>query len=357
MESKDYSSVGLLNMFTHPVFQVQDGMIVAANHCARALQIQENTPVSEIIRSGQDAYRDFIEGSLSITVGIGLTSFITAVVRVDSCDYFHLISGSDANDLQALALASQHLRDPLSNVIALADSLYAVQDDTADEMRSHRVSQLNQNLHRLLRSVGNMSDAYSCADRINSMETLNISAVLREATQRTMQHQYKDKPKLVLVDHSSDLVGMADRDLLEKAAFNLLSNALHYGEPQSDVTVSIRSEKNRVIYTVENECKDFTAEMLGTIFFRYRRSPSVSEGGKGLGLGIPIVQAVASAHMGSLLVTMPEKNKVRFCLNIPVLQNKNAIFKSPQIRPDYSGGFDRSLIELSDVLPSSAYKN
>ena len=357
MDSKDCSSIGLLNMFTHPVFQVKDEIIVAANQSAQALQIPENRSVFEIIRSGQDAYRDFVEGCLSITVGVGPVNFIASVVRVDSIDFFHLQSGNEANDLQALALASQHLRDPLSNVIALTDSLCNADENSMDKVRSLRVSKLNQNLHRLLRSVGNMSDAYSCADKINNMETLNISAVLREAVEKTMQHQYLDKPRFEFMDQSSDLIGTADRDLLERAALNLLSNALRYSDPQSTIKVSIRNEKNRAIFTVENDCMDLTPETLSTIFFQYRRTPSIFDGGKGLGLGLSIVQAAASAHKGSVLVTMPKKNTLRFCLTIPVSQNKNCNLSSPLIRPDYTGGFDRSLIELSDVLPSEAYKN
>ena len=355
MNSKEIST-GMLNMFTQPVFQVKDGMILAANQSAQALQIRENTSVFDLLVSGEDAYRDFSGGSLSLTLAIGPVNMIAAVVRADESDYFHLLSGSEAPDLQALALASQQLRDPLSNIIALSDGLFAMEQNSMDEKKKHRIAQLNQNLHRLLRTVGNMSDVHGCADRKIGMEPLNIPDILRETAETVQQQLDSNVCRLELSVAGSTTVGMADRDLLERAVFNLLSNALRYRDADTAVCASIRCDKNRVLFTVENSCTELTPEMLGTIFFRYRRTPSITDGNKGLGLGIPMVLSAAAAHKGSLLVTQPTPGKVRFCLTIPVIPDKSGALRSPVLRPDYAGGYDRSLIELSDILPASAYE-
>lgn len=355
METKEIST-GVLNMFTHPVFQVKNGTVLAANQSAQALQIRENTPVFDLIVSGQEEYQSFDSGSISLTLAIGPVNLIATVVRADGNDYFHLISGNDAPDLQALALASQHLRDPLSNIIALSDSLFALEQGSMDKKKYMRYAQLNQNLHRLLRSVGNMSDVQSCTERKICMEPLKIADILRETTATVQQQLDSSNYKLKLtVDGSAD-IGMADRDLLERAAYNLLSNAIRYKDADTEVHVTIRCDKKRVLFTVENSCKDLSPEALETIFFRYRGAPSTANGNNGLGLGIAMVQAAASAHKGSLLVTQPAQGKVRFCLTIPVMQDKSGNFRSPIIRPDYAGGYDRCLIELSDILTASAYE-
>lgn len=354
METNQVSN-GVLNMFTHPVFQVKDGTILAANHSAQALQINENTSVFDMITSGVEEYQCFDDGTLSLTLKIGPAKLIATVVRAGGSDYFHLIAGNNAPDLQALALASQHLRDPLSNVIALSDSLFALEQDSMDLKKRTRYAQLNQNLHRLLRSVGNMSDVQSCTDRRISMEPLNIADILREATE-AVQQKLDSGNKLKLTAHGIADAGMADRDLLERAAFNLLSNAMRYKDEDTEVLATIRCDKKHVVFTVENRCKDMTPEMLETIFFRYRSTPSITDSKKGLGLGIPMVQAAASVHKGSLLVTQPAQGKVRFSLTIPVMQDNSGKLRSPIIRPDYAGGYDRCLIELSDILPASAYE-
>lgn len=348
-------SAGVLNMFTHPVFQVKNGTILAANQSAKALLIEENSSVLDLIASGQDEYSSFDGGTLSLTLKIGPVKCIATVIRADGSDYFHLIAGNDAPDLKALALASQHLRDPLSNVIALTDSLFASEHVSHDKKASLRYAQLNQNLHRLLRSVGNMSDVQSCANRNCGMELLNIADILQETVQ-TVQQKLSNCHTLKLTVEGSSAVGMADRDLLERAAYNLLSNAIHHKDNDTIVHITIRCDRKRVLFTVENSCKNLTPEAMETIFFRYRSAPSITDGNNGLGLGIPMVQAAASAHNGSLLVTQPTQGKVRFSLTIPITQDNSGNLRSPIIRPDYAGGYDRSLIELSDILPASAYE-
>lgn len=356
MESTQ-NNANMLSMFPHPVFQVKDGIIVAANQGAKALDIQENTAVFSILKSGQDEYRDFTGGSLSLSVGAGPISIVAAVVRIEESDFFHLLSGKDAGDLQALALASQHLRDPLSNVITLSENLLSNQQDTADEKKKFRIAQLNQNLHRLLKAVGNMSDANYCADRISGMETVNIPSVIEETVARAQQQLSGNSRKLNFATDGNAAIGLADENLLERAVYNLLSNAYRYSPEDSTVNATLHCEKNRVRFVVENICNNISVDILSTIFFRYRRAPSLMDGDKGLGLGIPIIQAVASAHKGSLLVTIPESGKIRFCLTIPIRRDTRGNLKSPIMRPDYAGGHDRSLIELSDILPSSAYEN
>lgn len=346
----------LLSMFAHPVFLVKDGIITAANKAAQDLQICENTSVFDILLSGQDAYRELTDGSLSLTVGIGPVSAVAAVVPMGDADFFHLNCAGDNPDLRALALASQHLRDPLTNMIALADGLFSQQTENLSQKKKLRIAQFNQNLHRLLRSVSNMSDAYSCTERTQGMEQLNITAVVTDAVQTAQQLLNESTVKLSFTADTASITGLADQNLLERAVYNMLSNAIRFADPGSEVRATLHSSKRTIHFTVDNDCKDFSRELLGTIFFRYRRAPSISDTGSGLGLGIPMIQAIASVHKGSLLVTLPKPGRVRFCLSIPVRQDQSGTLRSPILRPDYAGGHDHSLLELSDVLPGKAFE-
>ena len=346
--------VGMLSMFTHPVFQVVDGLIVAVNRQAADLQIKENTPVFDILESAKDEYRDFTGGTMSLSVKAGDVRFVAAVVKCDQSDIFHILTGSENNELQALALAAQHLREPLCNVIALTDTMLTLDDNPNPKNRLYS-AQLNQNLHKLMRTIGNMSDTGVCANRTSGMQIQNITALINDALLHTkdllgQNHQLLVKPC------NDNINGLADDTLLERAVYNMISNAIRYSPEGSTVTASVQHSKAKVILTVENECPNFSPEQMGTLFFRYRRTPSVTEGNTGLGLGIPLIQAVAAAHRGSLLFTLPEPGKVRFCLTIPVRTGSGTNLRSPILRPDYAGGYDHRLIELADILPSERYE-
>lgn len=347
----------LISMFTHPVFLVENGIIIAANKEAQDLQLHINTPVFDIIVSGQEAYRELTDGSVSLTVETGPVNTVAAVVRLGQLDYFHLNCIGDQSDLRALALASQHLRDPLTNIIALAEGFLPADADKLPSKDKLRHGLFNQNIHRLLRIVGNMSDTYGHTEKIYHMEALDLPAVISDAVY-SAQHLLKDSS--VQLNFSAptvhSIIGLADQSLLERAVYNMLSNAVRFADPGSQISATLSCSNQSIRFTVDNDCCDFTPDLLRTIFFRYRRAPSITDGKSGLGLGIPMIQSIASIHKGALLVTVPAPGKVRFSLSFPVRKDRSGTLKSPILRLDYAGGFDHSLLELSDVLPGNTFE-
>lgn len=349
------NSIGMLSMFTHPVFLVKDGIITEANQQALDLQIPKGKPINQILDSDKEEYGAFSGQTMSLTVILNSTAFVCAVVRVEGCDIFHILSSGEGTELRAMALASQHLRDPLTNIMALVDALHA--QHLNDESPKHKklVAQLQQNLHRVMRTVGNMSDTGSCASRTFGMETMNVPAVITEALEKSKNLLDNGRIDLQIQNCSGSHNGVADRSYLERAVFNLISNAVKYSPADSTIHAKLQVVNNKVQLTVENDCPNFTPDMAGSMFFRYRRSPSVTDGGSGLGLGIPMIQAVAAMHKGSVLLTMPKPGKVRFCLTIPI-RNEKGTLRSPVLHLEPSGGYDHSLIELSDILPEHYYE-
>ena len=346
--------VEMINMFTYPVFEVKSGVIQSVNQSALNLQIQKDTPVSDILTAGKKDYASFTGGTMSLGIKICNAEHIAAVVRSGDSDIFHVLSISENAQLQSLALASQHLRDPLCNVMALTDILFSSQLERTPKQEVY-ISQLNQNLHRLLRTVGNMSDTGAIASRTSGMEVQNIYRVVTDALYAT-RDLMQDPNRLKIHENGDQLLSFSDKSMLERAVYNLISNAVKYSPAESTVEAWVHCNKEKMVLTVENICQNFNTEQLGTIFFRYRRIPSITDGASGLGLGIPMIQAVAIAHKGSLLLTMPEANKLRFCLSIPLQSGQPGTLRNAALYPDYYGGNDLCLTELADILPSEAYE-
>lgn len=350
-----HDSIGLLSMFTHPAFQVNDGIITDANQAALDLNIAKNTPVYQILESGKEEYSAFTGDTMSLTVKPENAAFLCAVVRISGGDIFHILSETDSPELRSMALAAQYLRDPLTNIFVLTDRLFSDISESIDPVRKRLAAQLNQNLHRLLRTIGNMSDTGTCADRTFGMETVNIPAVLSDALAAAQYLLETNDRRLLLSCCDTQAYGLADRSLLERVVFNMISNAVKYSPAGSTIQTTIQATASKVQLIVENECQSFTPELAGSIFFRYRRTPSVADGRTGLGLGVPFIQAVASLHKGSVLLTLPKPGSVRFCLTIPVRIDRTGALRSPVLRSDSSGGHDHGLIELSDVLTADSY--
>jgi signal transduction histidine kinase len=108
--------------------------------------------------------------------------------------------------------------------------------------------------------------------------------------------------------------------------------------------------------TLEDSGSGIAEAVRATLFQRYQRQPGIEDSRNGLGLGLAIVRSVAANHGGTVLVSPTHAGGTRITLTISIRQNEEAVLRSPLRRPDYTGGWDHALIELSDCLDARWYE-
>ena len=66
----------------------------------------------------------------------------------------------------------------------------------------------------------------------------------------------------------------------------------------------------------------------------------------------------AACHGGTVLIDQPECGGTRVTMTMTVTPCREDRLRSPvrMLFGDYAGGHDHSLLELSEILPSSAYQ-
>jgi len=95
----------------------------------------------------------------------------------------------------------------------------------------------------------------------------------------------------------------ADGDRLQQVFYNLIDNAIKYGNPNGCVQITATSESNRVKVVVSDNGPGIPAEAKNRVFerfFRVDRARSREAGGTGLGLAI--VKHIVLNHGGSVRV-------------------------------------------------------
>ena len=350
-----HDSAEMLEQIIYPAFIVENNVITKANQAACTRGISVGTDVFDIITTGTEEYQNYSDGKLCITLSVNTIHCSTTVT---SCDYGHLFcmeTEFDDPNLRAFALIAQQLRNPLANAMMSTEQLLANQN----EENKQQLAQLNKSLNQLLRAVGNMSDSATyIAERNFRMQLIDITANFAEILEKAADYVEESGKKLQYTLPKEPIFTMADREKLERAVLNLISNALKNTPNTKTVFVDIKKGKEKVFITVTDSGEGIDTSVYGTLFSRYLREPGIEKGNTGVGLGMTIVRAVAAAHNGTVLLECPDGMGAKFTMTIQIAQSGENVVCTPILLPiDYTGGRDHVLLELSDVLPSSLFEN
>ncbi len=343
----------ILELICQPAFCVQDGIITCVNTPARQLQLRTGDAVATLLQTGADEYRDFTGGTLCVAIRLGAATRSATVVRKDNVDIFRIDEDPAHAQLMSLALAAQTLREPLSGMMAVMDDLLA--DNAQTSKDNEQICKINHGLYQINRLVGNMTQANCTDDALScNLQMRNITAVFDELMNKVQMLAEKADRKLVYTGLNQDVHGCIDSEKIERAVYNLISNAIKFSAADSCIYAKLSRSGNKLYFSVCDNGDGVASELRSNVFTRYQRQPGIEDGRYGLGLGMVLVRTAATAHGGTVLMEQAEPSGTKVTMSIVINQDTQMV-RSPILTVDFSGGYSTELIELSDVLPPELY--
>lgn len=355
METKK-DSLEILDKLLCPAFLVKDGIVTYANQAAISREVNIGNLVKLLISTGGQEYEEFTSGHLSLSLSINNILYLASVTKLDDSDLFCLESDYEDAELRAFALVSQCLRDPLSEALSLISSIKKSNTSENPELEA-KLQSINRNLHQFHRALCNMSDVSGFDQtRTSRSEYRNIVGIIGEIVEKAKSLLSQGHHTLEYCGLQEEILGIVDTEKLERAILNLISNAVKYSPKGSTIAVSLSQANDKLYFSVANELQNQTATS-SNLFTRYLREPGLNSLNAGVGLGLTMVRKAAVSHGGALLVDQPDTNSIRFTMSIAVRSKSSDHVHSPVMLPiDYAGGFDHTLIELSDILAAERFE-
>ena len=329
----------LLSLADRPAFCVEAGTVTAVNDAARARQILPGDPAEPLLASGLEEFAEFTQGFLCLTLDLFGQQIPATVTALEGRLIFTLEPEELREEFRLLSLASQELREPLSDVMALVEELQA---DPA------QVAGISKGLHRLLRLVGNMSPYPT-----PRLELMDVGALLRELWEKVLPVCESRGIQFDFTPCAAPVYSAVDEEMLRRAIYNLLSNAIKFSQCGS---IGLQLSQSPRFYRITLQNSDSSLPGLcQDPFARFLREPGGGDPNWGMGLGMRMVRSAALAHGGTVLMDTPPSGGVRVTLHLPKRQDVSAL-RSPRLQIRYTGDLDPMLVELSDVLPDDFYK-
>ena len=347
---------GMLDLMTQGAFCVKDNMITCVNQAAAARLITQGSSIIDLLHTGKEEYAEFTQGCLYLTLCVGGAHCGASVTRLRDADIFVLEQDADHAELQAMALAARELRNPLSSIMTIADNLFPMADQNADPELRSQMAQINRGLFQMLRVIGNMSDAvrYSC-EPPTRQEVRDVTALMEDIFRSAAELIRHGGLELAYTGPGIPIYCLVDREKLERAVYNILSNAMKFTPRGGTIDAKMVLQGTKLRLSIQDSGSGIAPELRSNVHSRFLRQPGLEDGRFGIGLGMVLIRGTASAHGGTVLIDHPTDCGTRITMTLDVRRTGGNSLSSGILRVDYAGERDHGLIELSDVLPPEIY--
>ncbi len=214
------------------------------------------------------------------------------------------------------AVLGHDLRTPLSVLMNGATLLPLMSDQPKVIATATRMQASARRMARMVDQLLDLARIRSGGMQLRSGEHDYVE--LCQAIVDEFQGAERDQQEArIALSHRGDTRGVLDRGLFSQVLSNLLSNALHHGDPAAPVLLDIDGRApDRVLLTVANSGA-IAPQLLPLIFEPFHQGSDSRNSAQGLGLGLYTVRTFVQAHGGLVTVESDPGRGTVFRVDMP----------------------------------------
>ena len=221
---------------------------------------------------------------------------------------------------QFVSGVSHELKTPLTAIRMFAETL-SMGRSTDPELRAEYLDTIINESERLTRLLNNVLD-FSKIEQGKKTYRFQPSSLAEivHAAARTMQYPLEQQEFELHLDVEDGMPPVrVDRDAIEQAILNLLTNAMKYSGESREIDLRLRKEDGRVLIEVTDRGVGIEPEEQARIFEQFYRVPTPeNEQVPGTGLGLTLVEHIVKAHGGHVTVQSAPAKGSTFTLDLPL---------------------------------------
>jgi signal transduction histidine kinase len=223
-----------------------------------------------------------------------------------------------------IGMAAHDLRNPIGNISAFSDLLITGYSDTADpnavkiynyikDISSHTLEILEKLLDISVIESGTVSLSVKEQDYVNFAEKyVGLNQMI--ADKKHIKINFKTTKKEIILPF--------DENYMSEVINNLLTNAIKFSYPNSEITIQISENKNKVVTEVLDAGRGIPAGEQEKLFNYFQKtSVKPTAGERSTGLGLAIAKKIIVAHNGKIGVKSEPAKGSNFYFELPKKEN------------------------------------
>ncbi len=202
------------------------------------------------------------------------------------------LARAEAEREEVLQLLSHDMRAPQSTIIALLDGDIDSDAKKRIERNARRTMQLAQDFVEMAR----MSETEFIG------EDILLTDLVREAADSLWPLAHERGIKFAFGDSSNGAFVLAEPESLQRAACNLVDNAIKFSPDNAAIGIAISRDnvEGNIMVTITDQGAGIAPDILPHLFKRFTTGGGQRGRSKGTGLGLAFVEAVIARHGGTI---------------------------------------------------------
>ncbi|MEC4005758.1 response regulator [Flavobacterium sp. SUN052] len=230
---------------------------------------------------------------------------------------------NELNELKSRFFAniSHEFRTPLTLIKSPVQSL---QSEIKDENQIKKLNLIDTNSTRMLELVDQLLE-------LSKIDSGNLKLILKEGNISNFLFSIIEPFQFQAVENNLTLISNIekqnqndyfDKDVIQKIVSNLISNALKYAKPKTEIHFDSIMEYSNLILTFSNETSELKSEDIPKLFERFYQK---NEYQNGFGIGLALVKELVDLYRGTLTTDFVD-NKLTIHIDLPLEKsNTNAV--------------------------------
>ena len=193
---------------------------------------------------------------------------------------------------------AHELRTPLAIIQTKIDIFYKKSNPTINECTTliDNVAKQNSRLTNIVLNLLDMTNMQT----VNQKEEVDLNFLLDEVCYELQD--IADKKNISLNINGDDITILGNFDLLHRAFYNLVENAIKYNNNDGIVNIIVQKQNNKAIIKIIDNGIGINKKDFSQIFEPFFRSDKVKNNNEGIGLGLSITKSIIDRHFGFISV-------------------------------------------------------
>ena len=255
----------------------------------------------------------------------GVIRDITRIKQAEQDMLNALEKEKEMNDLRSrfISMASHEFRTPLAIISSSVSIVDKYSQRLSDEKKQQHFQRIQSTIHHmteLLDDVLTMSKAEAEKLAFNP-QSLDILAFCRNLISE-LQLSSNEHQILFTIQETAEInahqpfITQIDPKLLRQILTNLLSNALKYSPPATDIHFNLSLQEPNLVFEVKDQGIGIPVEDINQLFTSFHRATNTGNI-QGTGLGLAIVKKCVDLHQGEIRVSSILNEGSTFTLTLP----------------------------------------